>query len=97
MRAPNEKCKEKNEDGIVRTVWPKDYKDIFGYDIKIGAYVIWQPYSAHGGMHIGQVIKIGHNDCIKIKTAENKTIVRHGYELVLVMQQRMAFENTLEE
>ena len=46
---------------------------------------------------MGQVIKIGHNDCIKIKTAENKTIERHGYELVLVMQQRMAFENTLEE
>ena len=42
MRAPNEKCKEKNEDGIVRTVWPKDYKDIFGYDIKIGAYVIFR-------------------------------------------------------
>ena len=47
MRAPNEKYKEKNKDGYATTVWPKEYKDIFGYDIKVGAYVIWQPYSAH--------------------------------------------------
>ena len=70
---------------------------IFGYDIKVGAFVIWQPYSAHEGMHIGQVTSLGHSDWIKIKTGENKTIERHGYELVLVMQQRMNFENTLEE
>lgn len=97
MRAPNEKHKEKNKYGTITTVWPAEYKDIFGYDIKVGAYVIWQPYSAHEGMHIGQVTSLGHSDWIKIKTAENKTIERHGYELVLVMQQRMAFENTLEE
>ena len=76
--------------------WPKLYKDLFGYDIKVGSYVIWQPYSAHEGMHIGQVVDLGHDDWIKIKTADNKTIERHGYELVLVMQQQMKLESEYE-
>lgn len=104
MRAANEKYTNKeikDSHGYPVTIFPTSGKDLFGYKIEKGAFVIWQPYSAHDGMHIGQVISIDIQnkwlDCIKIKTADNKTITRHGYELVLVMQQRMAFENTLEE
>ena len=102
MRAENEKyavekiviSKTHGHSSIMH--WPDPGKDLFGYDIKIGAFVIWQPYSAHDGMHIGQVVSLDKDDWIKIKTADNKTISRHGYELVLVMQQQMKLENEYE-
>lgn len=104
MRAENEqyKCKEvKDKYGHSTTIYAAPGKDLFGYKIEKGAFVIWQPYSAHEGMHIGQVIDvtIQNNwlDWIKIKTADNKTIDRHGYELVLLLQQRMNFESTFED
>ena len=94
MRAANEKYVDKSikdKYGYVhrKASCPKKEKDLFGYPIQVGAFVIWQPYSAHEGMHIGQVKSLGHDDWIEIKTADNKTITRHGYELVLLLQQQM--------
>ena len=94
MRAANEKYVDKSikdKYGYVhrKASCPKKEKDLFGYPIQVGAFVIWQPYSAREGMHIGQVTSLGHDDWIEIKTADNKTIIRHGYELVLLLQQQM--------
>lgn len=104
MRAANEQYKNKevkDKYGYPTTVYAAAGKDLFGYKLEKGAYVIWQPYSAHDGMHIGQVVNVRIDnkflDWIKVKTADNKTIDRHGYELVLVMQQQMNYENSLEE
>lgn len=98
MRAPNEKyVVRKDKMHFADIYWPEDYKDLFGFDIKIGGYVIWQPYSSGDGMHIGQVYDFGKDGWIKIKTADNKTISRHGHELVLLLQNRMRFEDCIEE
>ena len=92
MRAPNERYSKLSKPGS-GIVFSKPGKDVFGYEIKKGAYVIWHPYSpSNRGMHIGEVLDV-NADLIKIKTADNKIIYRGGYELVLFLQNRMAFEN----
>lgn len=52
-------------------------------------------------MHIGKVLDVHINskysDEIKILTADNRTIFRCGYELVLLLQNRMTFESNLDE
>lgn len=105
MRAPNEFYKDKEIERAKGRecgwVISKPGKDLFGYDIQRGAYVIWQPYSSKEGMHIGKVLDVHINskysDEIKILTADNRTIFRCGYELVLLLQNRMTFESNLDE
>lgn len=62
-------------------------KDVLGRELKIGMYVIWQPYSSHDGMHIGKIVnrrstRTEDKYTFVILTEEKKRIDRFGWELV---------------
>jgi len=98
VRAVNEKYKDETKKdycGHSRMIWPKEFHDLFGYEIKKGDFVIWHPYT-RGGMHIGQVVHISNdfrNEKIQVKTAEGKIIERHGHELVLLLQHQLKLQS----
>ena len=90
MRGANERYsyKDKKTGERITSVNTVDCgKDVLGRELKLGMYVIWQPYSAHEGMHIGKIVnrrstRIEDKYTFVILTEEKKRIDRYGWELV---------------
>ena len=62
-------------------------KDVLGRELKIGSYVVWQPYSSGDGMHVGKIVNrrsTGYENRYRfvILTEDKKRIDRYGWELV---------------
>jgi hypothetical protein len=68
-------------------------KDIFGVPINIGSIVIYQPFNACTGMHLGTVVEKGKYHWYKIKKHDGHCIDRHNYELVVYLPILLRNEN----
>lgn len=86
MLAPNE-FYNRNWDDI------EPNKDIFGVPINIGTIVIYQPFNACSGMHLGTVVEKGRTNMYKIKKHDGHCIDRHSYELVVYLPIHLRNEN----
>lgn len=89
MLAPNELHKNINWTDI------DESKDIFGVPINIGAIVVYQPFNACAGMHLGIVVEKSKTRpyWYKIKKHDGHCIDRHSYELVVYLPIHLRNEN----